>query len=86
VRTLPADAVSAQTIVEHLQAGGATGLRASHDFVWVLGQAPSGRLIQILYWPNHGYCVSWRSAEHSLLECLEVCDAWEIAVVRALHA
>jgi hypothetical protein len=86
VRTLPAAAVSAQTIVEHLRAGGATALRASNDFVWVLGHAPSGRLIQLLYWPNHGYCVSWRSDEDSLVECVEVFENWEIAVAQALQA
>ena len=86
MRTLPAAAVSAQTIMERLQAGGATGLGASHDFVWVLGHAPSGRLIQLLYWPNHGYCVSCRCAEDSLVECLEVFEDWEIAVARALDA
>jgi hypothetical protein len=86
VRTLPAADVSALTLVERLRAGGATGLHASHDFVWVLGHAPSGRLIQLLYWPNHGYCVSWRSADDSLVECAEVIEDWELAVARALQA
>ena len=86
MRTLPAAAGSAEAIVEHLRAGGATGLRASNTFVWVLGHAPSGRLIQLLYWPNHGYCVTWRSTEDSLTERVEVFEDWEIAVARALDA
>ena len=86
MRMLPATAASARTIVEHLQAGGATELRASHDCVWVLGQSPSGTLIQLLYWPNHGYCVSWRSANDSLADCVEVFEDWEVAVACALRA
>src|SRR4051794_37075617 len=58
MRTAPTADVSVQTILEYLRAGGATGLRASHGLVWVIGHAPSGVLIQILWRPELGYCVS----------------------------
>jgi len=86
MRTAPTADVPAQTIMEYLRAGGATGLRASHGLVWVIGHAPSGVLIQILWRPELGYRVSRGTFGDGLAECLGVSREWEIAVAHALDA
>src|SRR5262249_58417642 len=41
--------LSGQHLLAHLQAGGAAGLEASPSVPWVMGRAPSGAHIQIIW-------------------------------------
>jgi hypothetical protein len=75
-----------QAIVEHLRTGGATELRAATDRVWIVGYAPSGALVELYWWPTHGYCVSRRLPSSEPGQQLGVFPVWEAAVTCALQA
>jgi hypothetical protein len=73
-------------IVEHLRAGGATGLRIAHDRVWIVGRAPSGAIFELYERPGQGYYVARRPSAHKSAVVLGVFTAWTVAVDRALQA
>jgi hypothetical protein len=78
---------SAQSLQAQLHAGGATDLQVSTNPAWVVGRAPSGRLIQLLWDPTqHGYYVSHWTAEQSAARPLGVFPEPEVAVAHALQA
>ena len=76
----------APTILEHLRTGGATDLRAATDRVWIVGHAPSGALVELYWWPGHGYAVTRRAPVDQPGQPLGVFPAWEVAVDSALQA
>jgi hypothetical protein len=78
--------ILAPTILEHLRTGGATDLRTATDRVWIVGYAPSGALVELYWWPNHGYYVSRRLPSSEPGQHLGVFPAWEAAVACALQA
>jgi hypothetical protein len=77
---------SPQTILEHLRTGGATHLHTATDRVWIVGQAPSGALVELFWWPGHGYSLTRRAPVGEPGQLLGVFPAWETAVACALLA
>jgi hypothetical protein len=71
-------------IVEHLRAGGATGLRIAHDRVWIVGRAPSGAIFELYERPGQGYYVARRPSADKSAELLGVFPSWKVAANRAL--
>ena len=84
--TLARPATLASTILEHLDAGGATDLRAATDHVWILGRAPSGAQFELLERSRQGYAVTRRGADDQPQQSLGRFLGWEAAVDRALLA
>jgi hypothetical protein len=85
--TLSHPATAVPTIMEHLRTGGATDLRTATNHVWIVGRAPSGRLMQVLWDPtHHGYYVSHWPPGQMAAEPLGVFPEPEAAVARALQA
>ena len=76
---------AAPTILEHLRNGGATDLRATTHPVWIVGRAPSGVLIELYWWPLHGYYLGRRSPEGGPTQRVGVFPSWTAAIDHALR-
>jgi hypothetical protein len=77
---------SPQTILEHLRTGGATDLRTATGRVWIVGHAPSGALVELYWWPGHGYSLTRRAPVDQPGQLLGVFPTWKAAVDSALQA
>ena len=76
----------ADAIVARLDAGGATDLRAARHPVWIIGQAPSGVVFELLHWPPDAYCVTRYSWPDHLVQYFGTFPTWPDAVDYALRA
>src|SRR5438045_8130163 len=82
--TLSHPSTSSPPILEHLRNGGATDLRTATDRVWIVGYAPSGALVELYWWPGHGYSLTRRAPVDQPGQLLGVFPTWETAVACAL--
>ena len=86
VLSLDAFADDPTAIVARLRAGGATHLRTTRTPAWVIGQAPSGVVFELLHWPTYAYCVTRHSWPDQHAQHFGIFPTWPDAVAYALLA